>query len=142
MFKDTLGKLKPDVKFTAESWAPFGTTDFRPHINTILDAKPEGLYSVVWAGELITLIKQAKQAGLFDKIKHVMLPVGAAMDVLEGLGPEMPDNICDHPADIFSSIQKLTGIRNLSRVSINDGITIPLMFQKPVIPQCMRSRKR
>lgn len=93
MFKDTLGKLKPGVKFTAESWAPFGTTDFRPHINTIMDAKPEGLYSVVWAGELITLVKQAKQAGLFDKIKHVMFPVGAAMDVLEGLGPEMPDNI-------------------------------------------------
>ena len=93
MFKDTLGKLKSGVQFTAESWAPFGTTDFRPHINTIMDAKPEGLYSVEWAGELITLMKQAQQAGLFEKVKHVMLPVGAAMDVLEGLGPEMPDNI-------------------------------------------------
>ena len=93
MFKDTLGKLKPGVQFTAESWAPFGTTDFRSHINTIMDAKPEGLYSVEWAGELISMMKQAKQAGMFDKIKHVMLPVGAAMDVLEGLGAEMPDNI-------------------------------------------------
>ncbi|MBI5570825.1 MAG: ABC transporter substrate-binding protein [Desulfomonile tiedjei] len=93
MFQETLGKLKPGVKFVADSWAPFGTTDFRPHINTIMDAKPEGLYSVVWAGELITMIKQAKQAGLFDTIKHVLLPVGAAMDVLEGLGPDMPDNL-------------------------------------------------
>ena len=93
MFKDTLGKLKPDAKFVAESWAPFGTTDFRPHINTILDAKPQGLYSVEWAGELITMIKQAKQAGLFKQIKHIMLPVGAAMDVLEGLGDEMPDGV-------------------------------------------------
>jgi len=93
MFQETLGKLKPDAKFVAESWAPFGTTDFRPHINTIMDAKPEGLYSVVWAGELITMMKQANQAGMFERIKHVMLPVGAAMDVLEGLGAEMPDNI-------------------------------------------------
>jgi len=93
MFKNTLGKLNPDNKFIAESWAPFGTTDFRPHINTIMDAAPEGFYSTEWAGELITFIKQAKQAGMFDKIKHVMLPVGAAMDVLEGLGKEMPDNI-------------------------------------------------
>ena len=93
MFKNTLGKLKPDTKFVAESWAPFGTTDFRPHINTIMDANPEGFYSTEWAGELITFIKQAKQAGMFYKIKHVMLPVGAAMDVLEGLGKEMPDNI-------------------------------------------------
>jgi branched-chain amino acid transport system substrate-binding protein len=93
MFKDTLGKLKPGTEFVAESWAPFGTTDFRAHINTIMDAKPDGLYSVEWAGELITMMKQAAQAGLFKNIKHVMLPVGAAMDVLEGLGSEMPDNI-------------------------------------------------
>ena len=93
MFKNTLGKLNPNVSFTAESWAPFGTTDFRSHINTILDANPEGFYSTEWAGELITFVKQAKQAGMFDKIKHIMLPVGAAMDVLEGLGPEMPDNV-------------------------------------------------
>ncbi|MBL7213854.1 MAG: ABC transporter substrate-binding protein [Desulfobacteraceae bacterium] len=93
MFKNTLGKLKPDAKFVAESWAPFGTTDFRPHINTIMDANPEGFYSTEWAGELITFVKQAKQAGMFDKIKHVLFPVGAAMDVLEGLGNEMPDNI-------------------------------------------------
>ncbi|MCF8034072.1 MAG: ABC transporter substrate-binding protein [Desulfarculaceae bacterium] len=93
MFKGTLGKLKPGTEFVAESWAPFGTTDFRPHINTIMDAKPDGLYSVEWAGELITMIKQAKQAGLFKQIKHIMLPVGAAMDVLEGLGSEMPDGV-------------------------------------------------
>lgn len=93
MFKGTLGRLRSDVSFVGESWAPFGTTDFRPHINTILDAKPEGFYSTEWAGELITFVKQAKQAGFFEKIKHVMFPVGAAMDVLEGLGMEMPDNV-------------------------------------------------
>ncbi len=93
MFKNTLTKLKPATSFVGESWAPFGTTDFRPHINTILDAKPEGLYSVEWAGELITMIRQASQAGLFKTIKHVMLPVGAAMDVLEGLGDAMPEGL-------------------------------------------------
>lgn len=93
MFQDTLGKVKPGVSFVAESFAPFGTTDFRSHINTILDAKPDGLYSTEWAGELITFVKQGKEAGLFEKVKHVMFPVGAAMDVLEGLGQEMPDNL-------------------------------------------------
>lgn len=93
MFKSTLAALRPDVTFVAESWAPFGTTDFRSHINTIMDAKPEGLYSVEWAGELITMVKQGQQAGLFKQVKEVMLPVGAAMDVLEGLGAELPDNV-------------------------------------------------
>lgn len=93
MFQETLSKLKPGVTFKTESFAPFGTTDFRSHLNTILDAQPDGLYSTEWAGELITMMKQAREAGLFDKIKHVMLPVGAAMDVLEGLGKDMPEGI-------------------------------------------------
>ncbi len=93
MFQETLRRLKPGVSFITESFAPFGTTDFRSHINTIMDASPDGLYSTEWAGELITFVKQAKEAGLFDKVKHVMFPVGAAMDVLEGLGKEMPDGI-------------------------------------------------
>ena len=93
MFQDTLTKLKPGVSFIAESFAPFGTTDFFSHVGTIMDAKPDGLYSTEWAGELITFVKQAKEAGLFDKVKHVMFPVGAAMDVLEGLGKDMPDNV-------------------------------------------------
>jgi branched-chain amino acid transport system substrate-binding protein len=91
MFQDTLTKLKPGVTFKAESFAPFGTTDFRSHINTIMDAAPQGLFSTEWAGELITFVKQGKEAGLFEKVKETMLPVGAAMDVLEGLGKDMPD---------------------------------------------------
>jgi branched-chain amino acid transport system substrate-binding protein len=93
MFQETLTKLKPGVSFTAESFAPFGSTDFRSHINTIMDAKPDGLYSTEWAGELISMVRQGREAGLFDKIKHVIFPVGAAMDVLEGLGKDYPDGI-------------------------------------------------
>ena len=93
MFQDTLKGLKPSAQFVAESFAPFGTTDFRSHINTIMDAKPDGLYSTEWAGELISFVRQAKEAGLFEKVKYVMFPVGAAMDVLEGLGKDMPDNL-------------------------------------------------
>jgi len=93
MFQDTLSKLKPGTTFKTESFAPFGTTDFRSHINTIMDAQPDGLYSTEWAGELITMVRQAREAGLFEKVKHVIFPVGAAMDVLEGLGKDMPDNV-------------------------------------------------
>lgn len=93
MFQDTLKKLKPGVSFVAESFAPFGTTDFRSHINTVLDAAPDGLYSTEWAGELISFVKQAREAGLFDKVKHVVFPVGAAMDVLEGTAQDMPDGV-------------------------------------------------
>ncbi|MBM4328283.1 MAG: hypothetical protein FJ118_14105 [Deltaproteobacteria bacterium] len=74
-----------------------GRVTFRANVNAVhykcggLSAGNKG--GKRWAGELITMVKQAAQAGLFDKIKHVMFPVGAAMDVLEGLGAELPDNI-------------------------------------------------
>ena len=94
MFQDTLSRLKPGVSFKTEAFSPFGSTnDFRPYINTLMDGRPEGLYSTIWGGELITFIKQAREAGVFDKIKYVMFPVGAAMDVLEGLGQDYPDGV-------------------------------------------------
>ncbi|MBA4392101.1 MAG: hypothetical protein C0407_00960 [Desulfobacca sp.] len=93
LFQETLKRVKPGVSFTAESWTSSGFTDFRSPINTVMDANPDGLYSTERGAELITFIRQAKQAGLFDKIKFSLFPSGAAMDVLEGLGHEMPDNV-------------------------------------------------
>jgi branched-chain amino acid transport system substrate-binding protein len=93
MFQETLKKLKPGVSLVAESWISSGQTDFRPHINTILEANPDGFYSTERGGNLINLIRQSKQAGLFEKIRYVVFPLGASLDVLETLGQEMPDNI-------------------------------------------------
>lgn len=90
MFKSTLRKFRKDVEFVEESWAPFGTTDFGPHISKVTAAKPEGIFTTEWGGEAVALVKQAKLFGVFDKIKAWMNPMGAAMDVLEGLGKEYP----------------------------------------------------
>ena len=93
MFQEALKKIKPGVSFVAESWISSGQSDFRSHINTILEANPEGLYSTERGSNLITFIRQAKQAGLFEKIRTILFPLGVSMDVLETLGQEMPDNI-------------------------------------------------
>ncbi len=90
-FKQTLKTLRPDVEFVEESWAKFLTTDFGSHITKVMNANPEGIYSTQWAGEAVTLIKQAKLFGVFDKIQTWMTPMGGAMDVLEGLGAEYPE---------------------------------------------------
>jgi branched-chain amino acid transport system substrate-binding protein len=93
MFQETLRRLKPGVSFVSESWVTSGIMDFRSHITAVMDANPEGLYCTERGTELIHFIRQAKQAGLFDKIKCILFPAGAAMDVLEGLGHEMPENV-------------------------------------------------
>ncbi len=93
MFKDTLKKFRPDVEFVEESWAPFGTTDFGPHISKVMAANPEGIFTTEWAGEAVALVKQAKLFGVFGKIKEWVNPMGGAMDVLEGLGKDYPEGL-------------------------------------------------
>lgn len=93
MFKATLKQLKPDVEFVAESFAKFGTVDFSSHISKVMAAKPEGIFSVEWGGEAVTLIKQAKLFKVFEQTKAFMIGMGAAMDVLQGLGADYPDGI-------------------------------------------------
>ncbi|MEW6047049.1 MAG: ABC transporter substrate-binding protein [Bacillota bacterium] len=93
LFKTVLRKHRPDVEFVAEAWAPFGTTDFSAHISKVMAANPEGIFSVEWGGEAVTLIRQAIQFGVFDRVREWMTGMGAAMDVLEGLGDEYPEGL-------------------------------------------------
>jgi len=93
MFQETLKRLKPGVSFISESWVPSGLNDLRPFINTLLEANPDGLYSTERGNDLVQFIRQARPAGVFDKIKYILFPLGAGLDVLEGLGQEFPDNV-------------------------------------------------
>lgn len=91
MFKHYLKELRPDVEFVGESWAKFGTADFSSHITKVMAAKPEGIFSTEWGGEAVALVKQAKLFKVFEQTKAWMIPMGGAMDVLQGLGKEYPD---------------------------------------------------
>lgn len=93
LFKQTLKRLRPDIEFVADSFAKAGTADFSSHIAKVMAAKPEAIFSVQWGGELVTLIKQCKQFGVYSEIKHWMAGMGGAMDVLEGLGREYPEGL-------------------------------------------------
>lgn len=92
-FKTRLKELKPDVEFVGEAWPALGATDFTNHITTVLNAKPEGVFSVIWGGDLVTFIKQAKGFGFFDQIDLFVDPVGASLSVLSPLGKETPENM-------------------------------------------------
>lgn len=92
-FKTKLKELKPDVEFVAEAWPALGATDFTNHITTVMAAQPEGVFSVVWGGDLVTFVKQAKGFGFFDQIDIFVDPVGASISVLAPLGKETPENL-------------------------------------------------
>jgi len=91
MFRATLKRLKPDVEFVGESFAKFGTVDFSSHISKVMGTGPEAIFSTEWGGEAVTMIKQAKLFKVFEQTKAFMCAMGAAMDVLQGLGADYPD---------------------------------------------------
>src|SRR3954469_17060301 len=93
MFRAYLKRFKPDVEFVGESFAKFGTVDFSSHISKVMAANPEGIFSTEWGGEAVTMVKQAKLFKVFEQTKAFMIGMGAAMDVLQGLGADYPDGV-------------------------------------------------
>ena len=64
-----------------------GSTDFSTYISAAVAAKPDALFVGLFAGDLVTFIKQAKGYGLFEKMAVVMQP---AMDTLLTMKNEVP----------------------------------------------------
>ncbi len=93
LFQATLKHFRPDVEFVAESWAKFNTSDFSPHISKVMAAKPDAIFSTQWGGEAVAFVRQARLFGVFKTVKATMIAMGAAMDVLEGLGKDYPDGV-------------------------------------------------
>lgn len=89
-FKGKLKELRPDVDFVGEVWPKLTEKDFTPFIQKIVETKPDAVWSPLWGMDAVNFIKQAKAAGLFNKIKFAF-PDGAALETLIPLGKEMPD---------------------------------------------------
>jgi branched-chain amino acid transport system substrate-binding protein len=89
MFKGTLKKLRPDVEFVAEAWAPFQTLDFSGHVSALMAAEPQGIFSTPWAGEAVSLLRMALVMGVFDRIGAWWQAMGGSVDVLEGIAGQI-----------------------------------------------------
>ena len=87
-----LKKLKPDVQVVAEVWPKLGERDFTPHINALLQAKPEMVFSAIWGGDHIAFVKQAKPYGFFAKTQYLAIGQGD-LDVVVPLGAEAPEGM-------------------------------------------------
>lgn len=93
-FGNYLKELKPEVEMMEQTAFPrFGAEDFTPFINGIMDADPEGIIISTWGGDLVNFIRQANNLGFFDQGYEVMFTVGAATEVLDALGDQMPEGV-------------------------------------------------
>jgi branched-chain amino acid transport system substrate-binding protein len=93
IFITRLKELRPDVKVVAEVWPKFGEPNYTSYINAVLEAKPDGLFTSVWGGDLLNFLKQAKPYGLFEKVKYPVISGAGDLTVVQALGKDMPENI-------------------------------------------------
>src|SRR5690606_16444748 len=93
-FQEYLKRLEPDVELMNQVAFPrFGAEDFTPFINSIMQAKPEGILISLWGGDLVNFIRQARNLGFFDQGYEILFTVGAATEVLAAMGEEMPEGV-------------------------------------------------
>ncbi len=93
-WNDFIARLKskrPDVEVVSEQWPKGGESNYTPYITALVQARPEGVFSVLWAGDLVSFTRQANAFGFFKQIKVFEDPVGAALESIGPLGKEAPE---------------------------------------------------
>lgn len=89
-FISRLKQLKPDVQVVSEQWPKGGESNYTPFITALLQAKPEAVFSSLWAGDLVSFTRQANAFGFFKQIKLFEDVIGASLESLVPLGKEAP----------------------------------------------------
>jgi branched-chain amino acid transport system substrate-binding protein len=88
-FKDLLKKAQPDVEFVAEQATPLGKIDAGPVVQALADAKPDAIFSSLFAGDLARFVREGETRSLF-KGRAVFDLLGGEPEYLDPLKDEAP----------------------------------------------------
>ena len=59
LFLEYLKRFSPEIEFVGEAWPKLFQADYTENITKILQARPQALYSALWAGDLVSFVDQA-----------------------------------------------------------------------------------
>ena len=65
LFLEYLKRFHPELEQVGEAWPKLFQADYTENITKILQAKPQALYSALWAGDLVSFVDQASIYNLF-----------------------------------------------------------------------------
>ena len=65
LFLEYLKRFHPEIEQVGEAWPKLFQADYTENITKILQAKPQALYSALWAGDLVSFVDQAGIYNLF-----------------------------------------------------------------------------
>lgn len=105
-FKQAIKQANPQVEFVAEEFPKFGATDYTASINKILAAKPDYVFTTLFANDLVAFSKQATAVGFFQQVNNGF---GALYDfnTLKVMGDQAPvgtDGVQRAPANYLSAM--------------------------------------
>jgi len=89
-FKNLLKAAQPDVEFVAEQASPLGKIDAGAVVQALNDAKPDAIFSSLFAGDLQKFVREGNTRGLFAN-RAVFNLLGGEPEYLDPLKDETPE---------------------------------------------------
>ncbi len=89
-FKKLLKQAQPDVEFVAEQAPPLGKMDAGAVVQALADAKPDAIFSSLFAADLQRFVREGNTRGLFRDTPVVNLLAGEP-EYLDPLKDETPE---------------------------------------------------
>jgi len=90
LFRRGLQARREGVQFVEKTaFPPLGTGNYNNFIRTLQESGADAIWCSLWGDDLVTFVRQATNLGLFDRFP-VFMELGAAMEVLQALGGQMP----------------------------------------------------
>jgi branched-chain amino acid transport system substrate-binding protein len=89
-FKRLLKAAQPDVEFVAEQASPLGKIDAGAVVQALADAKPDAIFSSLFAADLQKFVREGNTRGLFAN-RAVFNLLGGEPEYLDPLKDETPD---------------------------------------------------
>jgi branched-chain amino acid transport system substrate-binding protein len=89
-FRKLLSQAQPDVEFVAEQAPPLGKIDAGAVVQALLDAKPDAIFSSLFAVDLQKFVREGNTRGLF-KDRPVFNILGGEPEYLDSLKDETPE---------------------------------------------------
>jgi branched-chain amino acid transport system substrate-binding protein len=90
-FKRLLKEAQPDVEFVSEQAPPLGKVDAGSITQALVDAKPDGIFNVLFGADLARFVREGNTRKLFDKAQVFSMFTGRP-EYLDPLGAEAPVN--------------------------------------------------
>ena len=89
-FKKLMSQAQPDVEFIAEQAPPLGKIDAGAVVQALLDARPDAIFSSLFAVDLQKFVREGNTRGLF-KSAAVFNLIAGEPEYLDTLKDETPD---------------------------------------------------